>query len=457
MIAEFSSRIIVFFVIVWLANYLGDDLYGELSYAFAIANILVVVADFGLSTYVVRELSRDTSKTREFITQLLGLKIVLSVLTVGLIILVGWLLGNINMLVAVLGGSAIIFGSNRMFVESFFRAHQRMALEAITKIIGGILLAGILSYFIWQQADIESIALAYFIANTISIIIALVVLYVAISPYRIAFSLRRYRAVLLVAWPFALSLAINYLYNYMDSAMLGMLDLKTAAGWYAAAYKPIFFLTAVAGMVINAFFPVLSKSYAESKDSLQSIVSQLFKINSTIAWPMAIGGTVIATDLVTLLYNPEYAPAGLAFQILIWSTSFIYLWAVFGNSLQACNREKTYLRGFAWGAVLNIILNIILIPLYSLYGAAAATLITQLFLFVYMYMQFKSIAHVPIIATTWKPFISAVIMGSVLVVLPAIGLVGTILVGILVYILLLFILRGITKNDITFMLSLWKK
>lgn len=458
LVAEFVSRIAVFFVVVALANHLGDEIYGELMYGFAIANLLVVVADFGLSTYIVKNLSRDLSKTKETITALLGIKLLLISLTIGLLLIVGTFLSNIDFYVLLVGGSATVIMNARTFVEAFFRAHQKMHFEAITKIIGGVMLAVVLAILLNIDADLNRIADGYLLAAVIALVISFAVLYFAISPFSIGFNWRQYVSTLKEAWPFATTLAVNYLFNYMDSAMLGLFNQKVAVAWYTAAYKPIFFLTAVAGMIITAFFPVISQQYANGNlDNVKNTVSSLLKINTVIAIPMAVGGTFIASKLIAVLYDPQYAPAALAFQILVWSTAVIYCWAVFGNSLQACDRQKIYMRGFLWGALINFILNISLIPLYSLYGAAVATLLTQLFLLAFMYREFRKVSLVPLLPALAKPIIASTVMGIVLWLVFEQPLWVMVTIGILAYTSVIILIKGITIQEIRNLLPAWKK
>lgn len=388
--AEIISRFILFIAILQLADYLRATRFGELSYAFAIANICVMIVDFGLSTYVVQQVSRDSTQTKRYLSELLTLKLWLSGLTVGSMLVISMLVKNISIPIVLLGGGAIILNNTRMFLEAFFRAHHRLKLEAITKTTSAIVLASTLLYLVINHHSISTIAAGYFGAAAVGFIFTLVLLYKKITHFTLAATVPSWKTYLQAAWPFAISLGCNYLLNYFDSAMLGFFGYTQQLGWYTAAYKPIFFLTALAGMVVNAFFPAISEQYHHAKHKVPGTVTNLLRINSLIALPMVIGGTILAPMMMQLLY-PNYPTTELTliFRILLWSTGLIYLWAPYGNSLQACDRPKDYLRGFAWATVINVLLNIIVIPRWSIYGAAATTLLAQLFLFIYFRYTFQ--------------------------------------------------------------------
>lgn len=388
-LGEFVSRGIAFGAVVWLANYLGSEQYGMLSSSLAVANIIVIVADFGLSSYVIKELARDHTQTQRYISEVLGVKIILSALAIFILLVISYIIPNLPRIILVIAGSSIILANGRMFIEAYFRAHQRMYLEAFTKIVSSVLLAALTIMFIVQQASLNTVAIVYLVASLFNFIFALGVLRWKISTFAFVWSGKIFMRTVKFAWPFGVSIAFNYLLNYMDMALLGIWGFTKEAGWYGAAYKPIFFFTALAGMIINAYFPLISKQYKSFPERIQTTVHLLFKTNMLVAVPLAIGGTVLAPWIFGFLYTPEYQPAIMAFQILLWSTVFIFFWASFGNSLQACDQERTYMRGFGWAALINTLLNLILIPYYSLYGAAVATLLTQVFLAIFMYTHFK--------------------------------------------------------------------
>lgn len=455
--SEFGSRIVLFVIVVWLANYLGDAQYGILSYVFAIANILVVIADFGLSTYVIKEIARDADKTRAVINEVFGVKIALSIITLLFFVIVGVFIEQVTFTVVLCGGVAILLANGRLFVEAFFRSRERMHLEALTKILYAIVLSSVLAAIILREGSLEDIAIGYALAAAAGLLIALIVLYTQIEKYHVRFSADALRVTLVAAWPFALSIACNYLFNYLDSAMLGFYGQTTQAGWYNAAYKPIFFITALAGMIINAFFPAIAKKYTESAAAAGLMVKKLLRIQALIAIPMAVGATFVARPLIAGLYKPEFAPAALAFQILAWSTALIYLWAAYGNSLQACDRQRAYVRGFVWGVLLNVVLNVLFIPTYSLYGAAWATLLTQFFLLIWMMVHFQRIARVPLLPSLIKPAIASALMTAVLYVLREQSVLILIPVGAISYALFLYAVRGINHTDLLLLASVWKK
>lgn len=451
-LAEAISRIIAFLVVVRLINYLGDTKFGELSYAFAIANIVVVAADFGLSTYVVRHFNKaiDADEAlRQHFGQVLTLKLGLISLAVSLIMVAGLWLTQLTPLTLFGGACAIVFTNARMFIEALYRVQQRMTYEAITKISHALILALTLLYGITQQFTLEQFAVAYGLIAALAASLSTLLLWrLPLRPYWHHWQKRYWKTVWLAAWPFAASFGINALFNYLDSVMLGLYGQIEAAGWYNTAYKPIFFLTALAGMIINAFLPSIAQLHqVGDRVALQHRVEELFSVIMTLVWPMMIGGTLVADKLFTLLFHPEFTPGIVAFQILLWSTGCIYVWAVFGNSLQVTGHEKTYLRNFALAVIVTILGNSILIPWFSLYGAALATLLTQFTLVILMYRDWQKYCRIVVWQNLWPPFLCGALMGAVIWLLRALDIWSVIGLGGIVYAVSLLLLQHMMKRS----------
>ncbi len=320
--AEIISRLVVFGAVVRLTNYLGETAFGELSYSFAIANLLVVVADFGLANYTVRELAKQLQTKQSTIKQLLGLKFLLSLAALVLITVIGFMTTHLSWIIIVGGGAAIVLTNVRMFFEAIFRARQQMWLEAITKISHSLLLAAIIMYSIQIKLPVNEVAIGYTIGAASIVVIGLMLV---IYTNRLRWPWLNQPKLLLLrqSWPLAASLSINAQFNYLDSAMLGWFGQVKAVAWYSAAYKPIFFMTALAGMIINAFLPTIAVTHHQQQlqqtASTSTNVQTLLHLNLLIALPLAVGGTWLAPEIIGWLYRAEFAPAVPAFQILLWS------------------------------------------------------------------------------------------------------------------------------------------
>lgn len=206
-----------------------------------------------------------------------------------------------------------------------------------------------------------------------------------------------------MSWPLALAGIFGGIYTQTDSVVMGYLGQLTQTGWYQAAYKIIGVTLIPTGLISQSFFPALSLAFSQSKDynppttsshspkgerapRLQKIWNYFMDLMIILAIPIVVGGIVLGPRIIDFIYDPSYFPSILAFQILILMAGTSFLCSPFGQILVVANQQKKLLWITLSGAIVNVILNLILIPRYSLYGAAAATVATSVLI---LFLLFK--------------------------------------------------------------------
>lgn len=180
-----------------------------------------------------------------------------------------------------------------------------------------------------------------------------------------------------MSWPLALIGLFGMIYSYTDSVMLGYWGMMEETGWYNAAYKVVTASLVPMGLIGASFYPALSKFSKESKEKLQRAWSYEIEIMIAIALPLIIGGMALAAKIIYSLYPADFAPSVLAFQILITTAGLIFLYRPLYDVMIVLNQQSKTFWITMGGAALNAVLNFILIPQYSLYGAAVATVFTH--------------------------------------------------------------------------------
>jgi O-antigen/teichoic acid export membrane protein len=166
---------------------------------------------------------------------------------------------------------------------------------------------------------------------------------------------------------------------------------------------------------------------------------------------------MLADDIITTIYGAEYINAAGALKILVWSTAIIFIGTVQTHTTRASHREGFTAAIVASSAVLNVVLNFILIPKYSYYGAALATLASELFTFIthYRYMA-KNLVKPPLFRLAVKVVLTNLVMCAYLLVTVKLNLYFAAFSAVLVNLLMLRVIGYFTKNEFTFMLDALK-
>lgn len=381
-VAEGITRFLKLFLIIYVARILGATEYGKFTFALAFVSLFAIFSDFGLSPIVTREFAREKEKEKNF-PALISLKLLLGIGTLFLISIGSFFITiepEIRGIIWILGAYIIMRGFTAI-IFAFFRARQRMEYESWAGILQALIVTGAGFFVLFNFPSVQNLSLAYLFAASIALIFILLFFHLKVFPLHLTFNRSVWKSYFAMSWPLALAGIFGTIYSQTDSVMMGYLGQITQTGWYNAAYKVIGVAMIPAGLIGASFYPVLSKFFRESKEKLQNAWNHYTQVIIFIVVPLVIGGIALAPRIIDFIYDPSYFPSILAFQILLVTGGIIILTAPLSNALVISNQQKKLFWVTLSGAILNIGLNLILIPKYSLYGAAFTTLVTILLIF----------------------------------------------------------------------------
>ena len=383
------SRILKLVLVIYVARILGATEYGKFTFALAFVSLFLVFSNLGLSTIVTREFARDKTKEKEFYS-IISLKILLSLGSLIFMLIGSFFVASDEAIRKVIWILAVYVLVNGFYtiIYSFFYARQRMEYEALGEILNALAIIGLGLFVIFNFPSIINLSYAYLISSTIVLIFILIIFHLKFLPLKLSFEKRIWKKFLSLSWPLALASLFSTLYINIDSVMMGYSNQITETGWYNASYRIIYIVLLPMGLIAGSFFPVFSKfarpakdavaeKVQEMKENLQKIWDYNLKVMILLAFPLMVGGIVLASKIIDLIYGHDFLPSILAFQILIIMAGICFLYRPFLEVLIASDRQKKVFWVVFAGAIINIFLNSILIPKYSLYGAAVATVVTH--------------------------------------------------------------------------------
>jgi O-antigen/teichoic acid export membrane protein len=174
------------------------------------------------------------------------------------------------------------------------------------------------------------------------------------------------------AFPMGASQATGLLTYNLNSILLGFLTEARAVGWYNAAYKPVNVALMLSATSFLGLFPALSRTYADGLEGFRELVSRSLRLSAVLTVPVAIGGTVLAREIVNFLFGSAYANAVAPLRILLWGAFLTILAASYRQALRASHHQSLDLRCALVSAGFNLGLAAFLIPRYGIVGAAEA-------------------------------------------------------------------------------------
>ncbi|MCE5214527.1 MAG: flippase, partial [Methanobacterium sp.] len=378
--AQIISYLFIFLYNIYAARYLGPDNFGILTFGISLIGIFGIFTDLGLNTLMTREIARDRSKSQRYLSNFQTIKcfllILLFIFTFILIEL--QVFSGVTVYVILLLMISLVFTTLTSTFYSLFQAYEKLEYQSLTVLLGSIVtLLGVL-WAIYYQLDVVAFAFIYLFAGFVNLILVIVVAQRNYVLPKISLDREFWKRNIKIALGFGLIGIFTTIYLWIDSSMLFFIQGTEATGLYGASYKFVYALLFIPIAINLAIFPVMSRFYSTAQDFLMIITEKYFKYMLIVAVPMGVLVTILAPQIILILYGVEYFNSILILQILIWGTVFTFLNAAFVQFFQSDNKELIVTKITGIWMVLNILLNLILIPKYSYIGASINTLITEL-------------------------------------------------------------------------------
>jgi O-antigen/teichoic acid export membrane protein len=453
-ISQIVSYLLGFFTIIYTARYLGANGFGIISLALSLSAIFGVIVDMGLNTLMTREIARNKSLSDKYISNASVIKVILAFLTFGLLALAVNIINYsplISDIIYIITLSVIITSFSGI-LTSFFQAHEKMEYISVSNILSSVILLSGTIIGIYYGFTITYFALIYVITSLVVFIYNIIIYLLKFSRVKFEIDFSFWKPTLKEAWPFGIIFLSGMLYTYVDSIMLSILKGVEAVGWYSAAYRFMYIALLLPNAVNMAIFPVMSRLYANSsKNDLTMLYERYFKYMIIIGIPVGFATIFLAKDVILFIYGAGYTESIISLQIMVWAIVFTFAGASYVQLLQSINRQLIITKISLVCLVINVILNLILIPFYSYVGASVATVITEVILVNYIiYMTYRlgyGISYKIVLNDLFRVLIAAIVMSLFIWYFINLNFFVLAISGIIIYLLCLYLVKGIDEVD----------
>ena len=362
------------------ARYLGPSNYGVIGETASYVAFFSVVCQLGFTSTAVKEIMDNTDRQGEILGTTIFFRVCTSIISsVAITILLFIMKGGDRLIVTVafLQSLSLIFQSFEMihyWYQSRLETQVSVKIQSIAYIIMAIYKIAILALGKNVQWFAFSTALEAAVVG-----LFLIIVYQRGEGQKLSVSISAGKDILKRSYHFILSGLMVTIYSEMDKIMLGQMLSETAVGYYTAATKVSSMWSFVIMALINSSRPLIIASKNKGEDLY---IKQNKRLYAAIIWIGIAAGlaiTVLAKLIIFILYGQEYLPSVNSLQISAWYTMFAMLGTARGIWI-VCEEKSKYVKYYLGiGAIINVVLNYLLIPQFGPGGAAAATLATQIF------------------------------------------------------------------------------
>ena len=431
--SRLASRLITLVTILLIARSVTVADNGRFNLLVVTSSLVSVVMDLGLRPLFIREAAKDRSRLSPYLNSILSLKVVMAVPAFGVLFVAVRLQPHSDQLMAALVPTLVMMlgASFANQTRAIFYASGELRYEAVTTIgetlvLFGLVLVGALThqplpFFLWAYAG------SWWFTVVFSCIVA-----VSRMGHRFAFDLDTARLSMLAreSLPFALSFLITTLYYKVDQPIMQPLGVTAVGlGLYAAAYKFLDAATFLPQALMDPVYPALSRVWHETPDRLAQVTTKAYKALATASVPVAVTLIVLADPIVRYGPGQKYLGAGVnaatVLRVLAAGVIFLFVNNTFIYTLNAMGRQSESTRLAVLSLVVNVVLNVILIPqrsaLYGgIMGAAWATGLTELALFAGGYILLRRyLFALPVFGTLKGVIPSGILCGAVMAAIVA--------------------------------------
>ncbi|MDY6894127.1 MAG: flippase [Thermotogota bacterium] len=442
-------RLISLFVMIYLARYLGVTDYGKYSFVFAYLAFFNIITDLGLQRILVREMARDESIAPKLIGNayiIRGILAVIAVVSSVIIISLASYPADTTTYIHI-ASFTLLFISFSDFYRTIFEANLKMEYNTVAKLAFKILSAGFILWIIYSNGTLMQIMIVLVFSEGVKTLLNYLFSRKFVRPkFEIDFKLWKF--LLKECLPIALTSIIWVIYYHIDVVMLSPMMGDEAVGIYSAAHKlcdPFFLIPS--GLTMS-LFPLMSAYYESSENKLIKTYTLGVRYLLIIMLPIAVGITLLADDIIFIIYGTEFIHSTTVLQILIWSIVFSSINSILLSLLISINRQKLNTLSTGVCAFVNVILNLILIPILSYNGASIATVVTNMVLFtVCFYFVSKHLQVIPVHKMVVKPVISGLVMGAFIYYFTRLNIFLLVPLAGIVYLMVLLTLKTFNEDD----------
>jgi O-antigen/teichoic acid export membrane protein len=370
--AQAITKAINLAVSIALVRWLGVGELGRYAYVLAFCFPFGALADFGLATLAIRDASRAPADAPRVIAVARRASLTLATASAAAMVGLALLLGHEAAVVAAigLGGLASIVSALTMPSLVLLTARERMdrlsLYRVIAALLSSVLTVGVLAIGGGVVALLAGSLVAGLVMWRVAKALAAGAGGTAVPAGAAGAMLRR-------AVPFGLLMAGFALYYRVDMVMLEWLAAPGELGRYAAAYRFLDAVIAVAASLGGPLFPRLSSVAVTAPGEARRLLEAGWRPLLALGLPLTIGTLAVADDLVALLFGPEFAGAGRLLRLLILGTLPLFWVNVASHALIAADRVWALVAVYALSVLVNVVGNVVLVPRWGAAGAALAT------------------------------------------------------------------------------------
>ena len=362
------------------ARYLGPANYGIINYAAALVAFVVPLMQLGLRSTIVNELIEKPEKEGETLGTALCMCMcsgILSILGITAFVSVADKGDYTTIIVCVLYSISLLFEALEM-IQYWFQSKLMSKYVSVVALCSYVAVSLYKVYLLVTDKSVYWFSVSQSL-DFLIISVSLITIYNKIGSQKLTVSLERAKEMFSVSKYYIVSGMMVTVFAHTDSIMIKLMLGPSQAGYYAAAVSCAGMIGFVFGGIIDSVRPTILSAKKNNTADYESRLIQLYSVIIYFSLSVSLFIFVLSKIIVGILYGQAYSSAASALKIVVWYTTFSYMGSVRNIWIIAEKKQQYMWIINLFGATVNIVLNFIMIPIWGICGAAAASVATQIF------------------------------------------------------------------------------
>ena len=447
------------FVVGLVARKLGPNDYGVFVFAFAFTLMFRPMINLGLRALTVRTIAEDKSAAPEYLGQILVLRTLLGVLAIALVY-VGLRVFNYSsdiFLFTLMASITLLLESIFTTFHDSFQAFERMRYVAISQMASGIFILSLTVVVMLMGFGLTELVMVYVLGNVVTIIMCFYYQWKHFELPKLGINLQLYGSQLKRGFAFFIPMILNTINGRLGVLLLSKYGGNASVAMYGAATNLTDKLLVIPEGIGASIFPAISVLYKESKiDEVVALFRNFSRYVVLCGLPIAVGATALSTEIIALIYGPQYSDSAVILSILVWGLFFMFIRSVFGWTLSAIHRERANAMVAIITTPIFILMCFYLAINYGANGVAFAVVFNSLLGLLLIYFMLRKYLTKKVFPNFFimRIFLSVGLMFLVVMYLKTINLIAAFVAAVAVYASCVLILRLITIDELKLLKSM---
>ncbi len=447
-------------IIGMLTRYLGAGIFGQYAYIVAIAAIFKVMSGMGVPAIVVREIAKDKENAEKIYASAFLLHCFLAVITLLIMTLSIKLVSTFDgvRLAATLCAFAVVLELFSKLFSAIFQAYEKMEYNAYQTIFAQSISVIAMVFVLTYGYGLTGVFIALLIAFASECVFGFYMVRRKFLRLKLRGNCGKWKYLLKEAYSIGIKRVMRKLNYRIDTIILASLKSSVEVGLFHGVYKLIQSLMFLAEGATAAIFPLFSRYAASSKESLERGYEKSFKFLLLVGLPFGIFFSYFSKPVITLILGKAFVDATPVLQIFGWVLALMFLSNLMEKMLIVGNKQAFTMFATIVSLCVNIALDFALIPKMSCIGASFATLVSEVVMCSLMFFCVsKYVCRVNVFKVAFKPVLACITTCVLLFFICHIKLYLAVCSAILVYVIILYVTKIFTREEIATFKQLLRK